>query len=66
VFDVYKWCIFLASSGVQNSSTYFENRERLLTKLLIVVQVTITAYQIAIIAKVLEVGFTKGEDSEDV
>ena len=26
VFDVYKWSIFLASTGVQNSPTYFEDR----------------------------------------
>jgi hypothetical protein len=26
VFDVYKWSIFLASTGVQNSPTFFEDR----------------------------------------
>ena len=66
VFDVYKWSIFLASTGVQKSPTFFEDRERLLTNILIVVQVTMMAYQTAIIAKVLEVGFTQGEDSLDV
>ena len=66
VFDVYKWSIFLASTGVQNSPTFFEDRERLLTNILIVVQVTIMAYQTAIIAKVLEVGFTEGENSQEV
>ena len=66
VFDVYKWSIFLASTGLQNSPTYFEDRERLLTKILIVVQVTMMALQTGIIAKVLEVGFTKAEDSPDL
>jgi hypothetical protein len=66
VFDVYKWSIFLASTGVQNSPTYFEDRERLLTKILIVIQVTMMALQTGIIAKVLEVGFTNAEDSPDL
>ena len=66
VFDVYKWSIFLASTGVHNSPTYFEDRERLLTNILIVVQVTIMAYQTAIIAKVLNVGLSKGANSPDV
>jgi hypothetical protein len=68
VFDVYKWSLFLASTGVQISPTYifFEDRERLLTKILIVVQVTIMAFQTAIIAKVLEAGLTKGETSPEV
>ena len=41
-------------------------RERVITKILILVQVTIMAFQTAIIAKVLQVGFTKGDDSLDV
>ena len=65
VFDMFKWSIFLASTGVHNSPTYFEDREKLLTKILIVVQVTILAYQTAIIAKVLDVSFTKGEKSPE-
>jgi hypothetical protein len=66
VFDVYRWGLFLASAGEHNSLTYFKNRERVITNILILVQVTIMAFQTAIIAKVLEVGFTKGDDSLDV
>jgi hypothetical protein len=66
VFDVYKWSIFLASTGVKNSPTYFEDRENLLNKILIAVQVTIMTFNTAIIAKVLDVGLNKGEDSIDV
>jgi hypothetical protein len=66
VFDVYRWSLFLASTGEHKSPTYFINRERFLSKILILVQVTIMAFQTTIIAKVLEVGFTKGEDSLDV
>lgn len=66
VFDVYRWGIFLASAEEHNSPTYFKKRERVLTKILILVQVTIMAFQTAIIAKVLQVGFIKGDDSLDV
>jgi len=66
VFDVYRWSLFLASTGEHNSPTYFMNRERVLSNIIIIVQVTIFAFQTAIIAKVLEVGFTKGEESLDV
>jgi hypothetical protein len=66
VFDVYRWCLFLASTGEHNSPTYFRDRERVITYILIFVQVTIMAFQTAIIAKVLEVGFTEGEYSMDL
>ena len=66
VFDVYRWSLFLASTGEHNSPTYFKNRESVLKNILILVQATIMAFQTAIIAKVLEVGFTKGEYSVDV
>jgi hypothetical protein len=57
---------FLGINRSAKIANVFEDRERLLTNILIVVQVSITAYQMAIIAKVLEVGFTQGEDSLDV
>ena len=66
VFDVYRWSLFLASTGEYNSPTIFYDRERFLTKILVIVQVTIMAFQTAIIVKVLEVNFTMGEFSLDV
>jgi hypothetical protein len=66
VFDVYRWSLFLASTGERKSPTIFEDRERIIRKILIFVQVAIMTFQTAIIAKVLEVGFTKGEYSVDV
>jgi hypothetical protein len=65
VFDVYRWSLFLASTGEHNSSINFKDRERVLTNILILVQVTMMAFQTAIIAKALEVGFKKGVDSMD-
>jgi hypothetical protein len=62
-FDVYRWSLFLASTGEHNSPTYFKDRERLLTKILILVQAIIMAFQTAIIAKVLS--FAKSEYSLD-
>jgi hypothetical protein len=65
VFDVYRWSLFLASTGEHNSPTYFKNRERVLKNILILVQATIMAFLTAIIAKVIYVGLTKGEGSLD-
>ena len=66
VLDVYRWSLFLESSGKHNSPASFKDRKRVLTNILIVVQVTIMAFKTAIIAKILEVGFTKGENSLDL
>jgi hypothetical protein len=66
IFDVYRWSLFLASTGEHNSPNHFKDRERVLRKILMLVQVIMMAYQTAIITKVLEVGFTKGDDSLDV
>jgi hypothetical protein len=65
VFDVYRWSLFLASTGEHNSPNYFKNRERVLMNILILVQVTMMAFQTVIIAKVVEVGFKKGYESLD-
>jgi hypothetical protein len=58
VFDIYRWSLFLESSGEHNSPAYFKGQRSVLTKILIAVQVSISAFKTAIIVKVLEVGFT--------
>ena len=60
VFDIYRWSLFLASTGEHNSPNYLKNRERVLMYILILVQVTMMAFQTAIIAKVVEVSSKKG------
>ena len=50
-FDLYKWCIFLASTGTDDiTTTVFRNREKLFTKGLIAVQTMIGGYYVFLIS----------------